>query len=132
MTQDAASLAKDAVLMEQALRSISGFAPWSAESMNRLLSRSRVGRHVRRDVLMIPLDPVQILAMVSGHVVVAYSPPSGRSRTAFLLAGPASRRDGANPLCTFLLRIVAACGPDVFCRSTDEVRLRVGCTNSDK
>jgi CRP-like cAMP-binding protein len=86
MTQ-AASLAKDAALMEQALRMIPGFVPWSAEAMNRLLSRSHVGRYSRGEVLVSPSDPAQILAILSGHVVAGYTPPGG-TRSAFALAGP--------------------------------------------
>lgn len=79
---------RDSALMEQSLRLTRGFVSWPPGPMALLLTRSRLRRHSRGDVLSTGTDAPEAIAVVSGHVVVGRTPPGGmRTTVAFLGPG---------------------------------------------
>ncbi|SEM42042.1 cAMP-binding domain of CRP or a regulatory subunit of cAMP-dependent protein kinases [Variovorax sp. YR750] len=80
---------KDVALMEHALRLTSGFGPWPAGSMQRLLAKSRVRRFARHELVGVEAGEPWTFTIISGHVIVSRTPPRG-PRAPVTLLGPGS------------------------------------------
>ncbi|MFH0130062.1 Crp/Fnr family transcriptional regulator [Variovorax sp. VaC1] len=87
MSQLRASIA-DAMLMSAELRTVPAFSSWSRVAMEKLLSHSRVGRHLRGDVFSSELrTPAETFLIVYGEAMAARVSPQGE-RSVVMLLGP--------------------------------------------
>ncbi|MDR6890561.1 MULTISPECIES: Crp/Fnr family transcriptional regulator [Variovorax] len=60
----------DLVLVERALRLTPGFAMWPSAAMQQVLAISTLGRYSRGEIIASEEGPKEILAVVSGYIVV--------------------------------------------------------------
>lgn len=78
---------EDWALVERSLRLTQGFALWPPLAMQQLLSVSSVGRYSRGETITTEAGSREILAIVSGYVVVGLLQATGH-RSAVALLGP--------------------------------------------